>query len=366
MLIDHNLPHLSPEHASFSGRATPVVIRRGLVLLQLNAEGISKAKIQVIQHLATKNLATVILLQETHVTNPDVLNIPGYTLAAYTSSRVHGVATFVQCSTKWRDIASSTPEEEVEWVTTEVEGVNITNVYKPPGTRLCLDSLPRFQQPCIYAGDFNCHSTTWGYSSTNTDGTTLEHWASNTDVTLLYDPKQPRSFRSARWGTSTNPDLGFANLGTCASRRVLERFPKSQHRPSIIESSTTINSVPTRPVKRWNFRKADWAKFTDRLNTTGNNLPSPTSEPNTAYKAWCSTILSAAKKTIPRGCRKDLIPTWDEECQQLYDEFTRVEPGVIANEKAEQLTKTIDEKRRERWESTTASIDFTHSSRQAW
>ena len=177
------------------------------------------------------------------------------------------MATFVQCSTKWRDIASSTPEEEVEWVTTEVEGVNITNVYKPPGTRLCLDSLPRFQQPCIYAGDFNCHSTTWGYSSTNTDGTTLEHWASNTDVTLLYDLEQPRSFRSARWGTSTNPDLGFANLGTCASRRVLECFPKSQHRPSIIESSTTINSVPTRPVKRWNFRKADWAKFTDRLNT---------------------------------------------------------------------------------------------------
>ena len=207
-----NLPHPSPEHAPFSGRATSVVIRRGLVLLQLNAEVISKAKIQVIEHLATKNLATVILLQETHVTNPDVLNIPGYSLAAYTSSRVHGVATFVQCPTKWRDIASSTLAEEVEWVTTEVEGVNITNVYKPPGIRLCLDSLPRYQQPCIYAGDFNCHSTTWGYSSTNTDGTTLEHWASNTDVALLYDPKQPRSFRSARWGTSTNPDLGLPIL----------------------------------------------------------------------------------------------------------------------------------------------------------
>ena len=90
-----NLPYPSPEHASCSRRATSVVIRRGLVLLQLNAEGISKANIQVIEHLATKNLATVILLQETHVTNPDVLNIPGYSLAAYTSSRVHGVATFV-------------------------------------------------------------------------------------------------------------------------------------------------------------------------------------------------------------------------------------------------------------------------------
>ena len=216
----------------------------------------------------------------------------------------YGVATFVQCPTKWRDIASSTLAEEGEWVTTEVEGVNITNVYNPHGTRLFLDSIPRYQQPCIYAGDFNCHRTTWGNSSTNTDGTTLEHWASNTDVTLLYDPKQPRSFRSARWGTSTNPDLCFANLGTCASRRVLERFPKSQHRPSIIESSTTINSVPTRSVNRWNFRKADWAKFTDRLNTAANKLPSPTSDPNTAYKAWCSAILSAAKKTIPRGAAR--------------------------------------------------------------
>ena len=135
-----NLPHPSPEHASFSGPATSAVIRRGLVLLQLNVEGISKAKIQVIEHLATTNLATVILLQETHVTNPDVLNISGYSLTAHTSNRVHGVATFVQCSTKWRDIASSTPEEEVELVTTKVEGINITNVYKPPVTRLCLDS----------------------------------------------------------------------------------------------------------------------------------------------------------------------------------------------------------------------------------
>ena len=129
-----------------------------------------------------ENLSTVILLQETNVTNPDVLNIPGYRLAEYTSSIVHGVASFVQCPTKWRYTASSTFAEEVEWVTTEVEGVNITNVYKPPVTRLCLDSIPRYQQPCIYAGDFNCHSTTWGYGSTNTDGTTLEHWASNTDV----------------------------------------------------------------------------------------------------------------------------------------------------------------------------------------
>ena len=67
------------------------------------------------------------------------------------------------------------------------------------------------------------------------------------------------------------------------------------------------------------------------------------------------------------ACRKGLIPVWDDERQQLYDEFTRAEPGAIANVKAEQLTYTLDAKRRRsRHESMTASIYFTRSSRQAW
>ena len=243
---------------------TSVVIGRGMVLLQINAEGISKAKTEIITHLATKNGATVILLQEAHATKADVLSIPGYNLTAHTISGVHGIATFVHSSAKWHDVASSAHDDEIEWTTTEVEGVTITNVYKPPGTRLNVDSLPRTPPPCIYAGDFNCHSTTWGYRNTNPDGTILEDWASASNLALLHDPKQPDSFCSARWGTTTNPDLAFTNIGALTvNRRVLEPFPKSQHRPSIIESSASINSVPTRLVKRWNFRKANWEKFTE-------------------------------------------------------------------------------------------------------
>ena len=225
----------------------------------------------------------------------------------------------------------------------------------------------RYPQPCIYTGDFNCHSTTWGYSSTNPDGAALEDWASMTDLSLVHDPKQPGSFRSARWGTTTNPDLAFANLGLhTINRRVLDQFPKSQHRPSIIESSAAIKTVPTRPVKRWNFRKADWDSFTDHLNLAANQLPSPASDPDSAYSAWCSTILAAAKKSIPRGCRAGLIPTWDDECQQLYDHFIRAAPGADANERAVTLTKALDEKRRSRWETSTENINFSHSSRIAW
>ena len=185
------------EHASFSGQAVPTVIVWELVLLQQNIEGISKTKLEIISHLAMENKATTILLQEMHATRPDVLTIPGYSFAAHTISDSYGIATFVIDSAKWNKITFSQPGSDIEWAVAEVEGVNITNIYKPPGIPLVTDSLPCHPSPCIYASDFNCHSTTWGYSTTNPDRTTLEDWVSTHDLTELLYPKQPRSFRSA-------------------------------------------------------------------------------------------------------------------------------------------------------------------------
>ena len=122
----------------------------------------------------------------------------------------------------------------LEWTATVVEGVTVINLYKLPPLRLLDDSIPRFNHPCMYAGDFNCHSTTWGYHSTNPDGISLENWASITGVKILFDPKQKDSIHSRRWNTF-NPDLSFVNLARPSPHRtILEPFPRSQHRPSFI------------------------------------------------------------------------------------------------------------------------------------
>ena len=358
----------SPEHVPSSGQATPIVIGRGLVLLHVNVEGFSKAKSDVLAHLGAEHEASVILLQETHVPKVELLQIPEYTLAAHTLSPVYGISTFVHKSLRWTHIATSPPASEIEWTTIS----NSVSMELPSQTCISLchlytDSLPRYPAHCVYAGDFNCHSTTWGYSASNSSGAALKNWASAADVTLLHDPKQPHSFRSARWGTFSNPDLAFINLGSrFARRQVLEPFPKSQHRPALITTSASIQPVPTRPVKRWNFRKADWAKFEATLDSSATKLPSASSHPDTAYSAWCNTILAAAKVSIPRGCREHLIPTWDKECQLAYNAFIRAAAGEEANIKAEQLTTILDAKRRLRWESDISTIDFTHSSRRAW
>ena len=67
-------------------------------------------------------------------------------------------------------------------------------------------------------------------------------------VLLLYNAKDTASFYSGCWNTGTNPNLAFASVGS--NRCVLEKFPRSQHRPALITPPRFAMAVPSMPVKR--------------------------------------------------------------------------------------------------------------------
>ena len=118
-----------------------------------------------------------------------------------------------------------------------LDGYKIVNIYKPPPTRLRTLDLPVFPHPCLYAGDFNCRHADWGYDDNNPGGKCLACLASINCLALLYNAKDAASYYSGLWNTGTNPDLVFASVGPNSrlpDRRVLENFPRSQHRPSLI------------------------------------------------------------------------------------------------------------------------------------
>jgi len=69
------------------------------------------------------------------------------------------------------------------------------------------------------------------------------------------------SFSFHRWNVGINPDLAFASVGQDKQqpdRRVLGKFLRSQHRASLMTPPRFKVSAYSDPVKRWNFRKADW------------------------------------------------------------------------------------------------------------
>ena len=370
------------QQTSFSGRDDECVAHklpfsghiikkfRGPSILQLNIEGLTASKMNVLHHLGTQLEAFVILLQETHCISAEKLMLSNYQLAGFSLSRKHGLATFVHERLKWTLYNQSPTTSETEWLCVDVDGYKIVKIYKPPPTQLQVSDLPVFTHPCLYAGDFNCPQVDWGYNTNSADGDCLLAWASSNNLALLHDPKDEPSFHSGRWNTGTNPDLAFTTVGPDSRlpyRRVLEKFPRSQHRSSLITPPRLSLPVPGRPVKRWNFRKANWSHYNSLTNKLARNLPSPDStNVDQAYLDFCNTISKAAKKAIPRGRRNTYVPCWDAKCEALYQTFLQSPAGDQSSRVATALITWLDKKRRDRWSEAVRNINFSHSSRKAW
>ena len=108
--------------ASSSGRAViPTVENQGLSVLQLNAEGLTNAKLEVIRQLADSNQVDVVLLHETHRTTGDNLKLPWFLLAVSIPSKYHGMATFVRTGITWSAVKRSPSDSNTESLVTEVQ-----------------------------------------------------------------------------------------------------------------------------------------------------------------------------------------------------------------------------------------------------
>ena len=104
---------------SFSGRNNVRIIAnkfRRPTILQLNIEGLTASKMNVLHHLVMQSEAIVILLQETHCTDAEKLVLPNYQLVGSSLSRKHGLDTFVHERLRYMLLDQSPPTSEIEWL----------------------------------------------------------------------------------------------------------------------------------------------------------------------------------------------------------------------------------------------------------
>ena len=87
---------------------------------QMKTEGLTADKISVIEHLAYKDKAFIIVLQETHCATVDKLVIPNFSLAGSVLSRNHGLATFVHERLEMSLVDESPEQPETEWLCVDV------------------------------------------------------------------------------------------------------------------------------------------------------------------------------------------------------------------------------------------------------
>lgn len=124
------------------------------------------------------------------------------------------------------------------------------------------------------------------------------------------------------------------------NREVSNDFPHSQHRPVVVNIGIQIPVVKSLPKPRWNFNKANSNGFSKQFDDCIKWI-SPEAK---NYDRFTGLMIGIAKKHIPRGYRKEYIPGWSQESEDLYNEYQESNYILVADALLSSLSKTRREK----------------------
>ena len=343
---------------------------RPFVTISINIEGLSGPKETILADMCQELGCDILAIQETH-RGPTRKRprIDGMQLIAEQTHDQYGSAIFAKESINIKS-TSMTDQENVETLTVEMENISITSIYKPPGVEFKSKETNGYNRhkANIILGDFNCRSTSWGYSDTNKDEEELEKWSETNNLNLLHDPKLPCSFSSKRWKKGTNPDNIFVStkIASRCIKTMGNPIPHTQHRPIIctIKKPFQPEEVPFK--RRFNFRKADWLNFKQQLD---DDIMQIEATPEN-YEAFIDLVGKISRKNIPRGCRTKYIPGIDGENKRLlqqYEELYSKDPFAEDTLQTEELiTEALAQDKRSRWGKLLEDLDMKQNSRRAW
>lgn len=356
---------------------------RPLNILQWNAEGVFNKKLPFTERLYADNI-DVACIQETHLNPNHRFTIRGYQTFRLDREGRHkgGVLMLIKNNIPAQEIKLDTNQQA------EVQGVNITmdssvltiyNLYCPPDKDLPLQYLGNLPtENCLVVGDFNSHSTCWGYEETDKRGEEVEDWQIDAQMVLLNDPEDPPTFFSRRWLSTSTPDLAFAtdDLSKKISRGVLSQLGGSDHRPVKLAINLQYRPQNSTTFPRWNYKKADWNMFTSLTDLYTRGLKTDDLNINRVTRNFNQAILKAASETIPRGARKNYRPYWTEELQELEDEVSisrqKVEenPSVDNNIALKAATakyrRAYHQAARSSWREKTEKLNLDRDGNKLW
>ena len=131
---------------------------------------------------------------------------------------------------------------------------------------------------------------------------TVSAWLAGQVLIVLLYYIMPRTLPVFILAAGTLSDLAFASVSpnSCLlDRYVLEKFPRSQHQPSLITPLRFAMAVSSMPVKPWNFRKGKWSHYIALKYKFAKTLLSPDSlDVDAAYQDFCNTKLRKQPKRL--------------------------------------------------------------------
>ena len=353
-----------------------------IVFAQWNAEGVFKKKL-VLQNFLRDKKVDIICIQETHLTDALRFSIRGY--QGFRLDRVGhkgGLLTLV------RNNYSAVVTNTADWEGTEQIAVKIllpkseilvVNCYCAPSKEMRLQLIPVSENGSLILGDFNSHSTNWGYKSTDKRGEQMEDWMIENRLLLVNKPDdQPTHYHRA-WKTTSHPDLAIAteNLHKICEKSVEDQLGGSDHRPVILRLETQDQPETLRKEASWNYKKADWKLFADLSDRFCRDSDiNEQNDINHNVTSFTLAILKAAHGSVPRGRRKNYKPFWSPELQELHSQLSSArnqmeKDPTPANISAHSIARDKYDEEKEKqqktsWQEKTASLNMERDTTKLW
>lgn len=364
-------------------RATgqPSSIATGLRVVQWNAEGVRNKKLEL-QAFLKDNKIDIICIQETHLTEAHRFFVRGFdTYRRDRPTHKGGVLTLIRHGIP-AVLTAQTTTGEIEFISTKIflqgEELLITNCYSPSTSRLDLNTIQLAEKQHLIVGDFNGHSPAWGYNDTDTRGDQIQDWMIDNQLILLNKPDDKPSFYSRAKKTTSTPDLAVAteDIEKRTTRNVGNQLGGSDHLPITLHVAD-VSTVSEHHRKRasWNFKRANWGKYQLHAEDLFHNIDL-TEDINRNVKLITNTILTAAKKSIPRGFRKDYKPYWSKRMADLHHQLSKArermeqspspETTMEHNKLKDEFNTTKIKELQESWEEKTSSLSLDSDTNKLW
>jgi ribonuclease HI/uncharacterized protein YaaR (DUF327 family) len=372
---------LGPRGRQSRATGQPSSPTTGLKVVQWNAEGIRNKKPEL-QAFLRENKIDVICAQETHLSEAHRFFVRGFdTYRRDRPTHKGGVITLIRHGIP-AVMTAQTTTGEIEFITTKLflqgEELLITNCYSPSTSRLDLNTIQLAEERHLIVGDFNGHSPAWGYQDTDSRGEQLQDWMIDNQLILINKPDDKPSFYSRARKTTSTPDLAVAteDIQKRTTRTVGSQLGGSDHVPITLHVADA-STAPEYHRKRasWNFKKANWGKYQLHAEELFRNLDLA-EDINRNVKLVTNTIMTAAKKSIPRGFRKDYKPYWSKRLADLHHQLSEArermeqspspETTTEHNKLKEEFVTTKTKELQESWTEKTSSLSLDNDTSKLW
>ena len=240
----------------------------------------------------------------------------------------------------------------------KINNLDILNVYIPPNSscdanyKASIAPLLRSTDTLIL-GDLNAHDALWHSSLSDDRGRDIADEIGNSDFGTLNDDNPTRLPSN---GPQSSPDVSIASQSILPyATWEVKTSLGSDHLPILIKLQSDIK--PTTSDKRTfiNFRKANWEDFKNQTEDDFSQLPPPT-DVYTGEQTFRKTVLKAAKRTIPAGRIKTVIPEVPTSTANKIKERDEIRSQDPLSPRIAQLNREIEKEiqhhKREKWRET--------------